>query len=498
MRIVKPTWFLESKVIICAVLVAVVLLAAQSASGEIALYGCDNQGQLFVIDPATGAGTLDCLLPTYPDPGATEMEFEMWSGMAIVQGRDGIFSSQLFDFDNGVAAGDLVYNGYAFNGLEFVDGVLYGTGVPHTCEPSQLMILDPETGEVTPIGPTNLGPISGMAWDPDAQIMYGVTGCADLGFADLVKIDLSTGTATVVGNTGLSLGSLEFGPDGKLYAGGNNRDGGNLYSIDPMNANATYIGPTGFSNVTGLVLAAKTIIAELDFKPRSCPNKLNIKPVVGDVDFELLKKGGLLPLAVLGTDEFDVHDIDPATLLIQGVPPLRHSYEDVAAPLENPAGCDCTDEGPDGYMDLALKVLTEDIVDILGHIADGGRISLTLTGRLYDGSRFEATDCLEIIGEKVDPMPMFNEGEGNLVLGPAVPNPFNPITQIRYELPSEGFVTLAIYDVAGRRVDQIVNGVQPAGEHVVEWNAGSMPSGVYFYRLDADGIAKTRKMILMK
>jgi 2',3'-cyclic-nucleotide 2'-phosphodiesterase (5'-nucleotidase family) len=83
-------------------------------------------------------------------------------------------------------------------------------------------------------------------------------------------------------------------------------------------------------------------------------------------------------------------------------------------------------------------------------------------------------------------------------LGGNYPNPFNPSTLITYSLPQEAKVSLQIFDVSGRLVETLVNTVQPKGEYEVRFNAGSLSSGVYFYRLDAGGYVQTRKMTLVK
>jgi hypothetical protein len=84
------------------------------------------------------------------------------------------------------------------------------------------------------------------------------------------------------------------------------------------------------------------------------------------------------------------------------------------------------------------------------------------------------------------------------------PNPFNPSTIIRYNVPNDGArIALTIYDVNGRLVRTLVDGVESSGERTASWNGtdeGGNPvaSGVYFYRLNGPGFAETRKMILMK
>ena len=85
-----------------------------------------------------------------------------------------------------------------------------------------------------------------------------------------------------------------------------------------------------------------------------------------------------------------------------------------------------------------------------------------------------------------------------------VPNPFNPTTSIRYDVPAAGGrVTLRVYDVSGRLVRTLVDGVQPPGDHTATWNGrndhgNGVATGVYFYRMTAPGFETTRKMILLQ
>ncbi|MCX6161955.1 MAG: T9SS type A sorting domain-containing protein [Ignavibacteriae bacterium] len=78
------------------------------------------------------------------------------------------------------------------------------------------------------------------------------------------------------------------------------------------------------------------------------------------------------------------------------------------------------------------------------------------------------------------------------------PNPFNPVTRIRYDLPRSGSVRLAVYDVMGREVEMLVNERQAAGSYEAVWDGTRFASGVYFYRLTAEGFNETRKMILIR
>ncbi len=78
------------------------------------------------------------------------------------------------------------------------------------------------------------------------------------------------------------------------------------------------------------------------------------------------------------------------------------------------------------------------------------------------------------------------------------PNPFNPSAVISYYLPVNSFVTLKVYDVLGREVKTLTNGRETAGSHSIVFNADNLPSGVYFYRLQAGNYTATKKLMLLK
>jgi hypothetical protein len=80
----------------------------------------------------------------------------------------------------------------------------------------------------------------------------------------------------------------------------------------------------------------------------------------------------------------------------------------------------------------------------------------------------------------------------------AYPNPFNPTTAINYQIQASSYVSLKIYDSAGRLVATLVDGLQPAGEHQVAFNGNQFPAGIYFYHLIAGENTATGKMVLLK
>ncbi len=78
------------------------------------------------------------------------------------------------------------------------------------------------------------------------------------------------------------------------------------------------------------------------------------------------------------------------------------------------------------------------------------------------------------------------------------PNPFNPSTKIKYEIPTEGKVTIKVYDVLGKEVSTLLNENKRAGSYEIEWNAKNYASGVYLYNLTTGNNSITKKMLLMK
>lgn len=115
------------------------------------------------------------------------------------------------------------------------------------------------------------------------------------------------------------------------------------------------------------------IAVPVDIRPRSCPNPINTRA------------RGVIPVAILGTESFDVTRVDPVTVRLEGVSPLQWALEDVATPVEPYIGKepgDCTTEGPDGYMDLVFHFDNQEVVHAIGHVSRGDVLVLQLTGNL--------------------------------------------------------------------------------------------------------------------
>ncbi|MEJ2104021.1 MAG: C25 family cysteine peptidase [Ignavibacteriaceae bacterium] len=86
----------------------------------------------------------------------------------------------------------------------------------------------------------------------------------------------------------------------------------------------------------------------------------------------------------------------------------------------------------------------------------------------------------------------------NFALYQNYPNPFNPVTSINFSIPDESIVNLKIFNVLGKQILTLVNENLSKGNYIVEFNASELPSGIYFYRLQAGSFVETKKMTLMK
>jgi hypothetical protein len=86
----------------------------------------------------------------------------------------------------------------------------------------------------------------------------------------------------------------------------------------------------------------------------------------------------------------------------------------------------------------------------------------------------------------------------SFVLNQNYPNPFNPVTTIQFNLSRGGYVRLDVYNNAGKRVAILFDGFCPKGAHMVNWHAGNVPSGTYFYRMCTRSFSETKRMVVLK
>lgn len=280
-----------------------------------------------------------------------------------------------------------------------------------------------------------------------------------------------------------------------------------MVDIDPVTHVATVTNPGDVCTepetitFTATAIACKDTVSDadeatftpilpvaIDIKPQSCPNPFN------------MDSKGVLPVAILGTEDFDATAVDPATVLLEGVAPLRWNFEDVSTPVDPEADpCECTTEGADGYIDMTLKFDKQSIVEKLGSVSDRDTVVLTLTGTTYDGMPIEGKDCVVIIHKVKSRLSAGTINEFSL--GNNYPNPFNPTTSIAFNLPFSTNWSLKIYNVSGQLVKSFEG--FSSGEVSIDWdgtdNSGDrVSSGIYLYKLSAAHFTATKRMVLTK
>ncbi len=164
------------------------------------------------------------------------------------------------------------------------------------------------------------------------------------------------------------------------------------------------MGPThlGLLALAGVSLlcggaAATGVVAQLDIKAGGCPNPLNAR------------SNGVLPVALLGSADFDVNDVDIDTIRLsradgvggsaapnEGPPGPRTVVDDVGTPV-NGTTCECHELEGDGINDLSMKFRTQILADALELDSAEREVELVLTANLRDGTPIEASDCVTLV-----------------------------------------------------------------------------------------------------
>jgi hypothetical protein len=154
----------------------------------------------------------------------------------------------------------------------------------------------------------------------------------------------------------------------------------------------------------------------------------------------------------------------------------------------------------------ALNTMTQIEFDITNYKSANMKIRFRLTSDKSTVADGWYVDDIKITGKSTGKNIADNIGNNdpkNYSLEQNYPNPFNPVTNIKFNIPlwrgeGGGTVTLKVYDLLGREVRTLVNGKLLPGNYEVKFDAGELPSGVYFYRLSADDFSDVKRMILIK
>ncbi len=254
----------------------------------------------------------------------------------------------------------------------------------------------------------------------------------------------------------------------------------------------------GVASLATLANAPASMPASFDMLPGSCPNPFNPK------------SNGVYSALIMGSESIDVRNINLMTLRVEGVvSPMKVRYADLAS-ASHDSGHPCADMSGDGFDDLVMKFSTPDIAAIMGRVSKGDAVPLRLTARLYDGTVIDGEDTVVIVGNNEslatgpNDRPSADQVAETFALHQNIPNPFNPTTTIRFDVPPDGgAVTLRVFDVGGRLVRTLVDGMESPGQKSVMWNGRNenghpVATGTYFYRLTGPGFVETRKMVILK
>ena len=483
-------------------------------------------GVLYRLDPS---GPVSRAICGPGGSGASALAYDPITERAFLQdGATGL----LFDPEDCSNALSIP-NGAGYTGVTCADGLLLGIDADLACGPARLEGLDPETGIVTAIGPTERGPIDGLTYDPITGFLYALARCGSTGNgSQILRIDPASGSTTLLGEVGSALGGLALGADGAFYAAGRGPDTGRLFRVDPENVSATNVGPSGIDG-DGLALALPST--------QGIALRCNSPDIDGDLQVDLIDVATFTGMFVSGDYDYAIdfaYDgrIDLADLGAFALG-IGHSCASVAPKATSVAGSlrlrHVTDAGDGTDPIVELELLYER--PHRGH--DTGPRSL----RAWQGSlsassglRLEAVELrpgsLEI---RADPdwvvgiAPGVPTETGEIVLArlrwrrldataawvrvgaapeaarlctlgpeglrietaadaewsedpattPAVatalrnrPNPFVSRTVILADIPRPARVEARIYDLAGRRVARIDAGRRPPGRVELVWN----------------------------
>jgi hypothetical protein len=183
----------------------------------------------------------------------------------------------------------------------------------------------------------------------------------------------------------------------------------------------------------------------------------------------------------------------------------------------------CSGDGPDG-VPITVRVVSGATTASVTHMvhcagyADQGNIVEEFLYSEFPGIDFAAVDQLSFTFNQTpvnSPVDYFVHGINTICQGgddevgadeqpiafqlrDAFPNPFNPVTTLRFTLAETGAASLKVFNLSGREVATLVDGLTERGTHSIAFDAGTLPSGVYFYTLQSGGQAQTRKMLLVK
>jgi len=232
----------------------------------------------------------------------------------------------------------------------------------------------------------------------------------------------------------------------------------------------------------------------IDIRPGLCPNHLKLESALA------------IPVAVLGTMQFDVMNIDPGTIRLSRdgaegeCAPTKWDYADVGSPVIGSAP-DCNDPRGDGLDDLVMQFPIRDLISTLG-LADlsGEAVPLVLRGKIVTGKGIEGSDLVIVMsGSSGD------ADRRNLIgfVGEVLPGSGAGEVKFAYYTDTTDRITFAVYDPSGKIVKTLVDTDMAPGIYRATWagigeDGQAVPDGIYFARINNSSAGSTRKITLQR
>jgi len=334
-----------------------------------------------------------------------------------------------------------------------ISGVCYAsTGI---IDSGRILTIDIKSGVGTLIGPSGLTAVPGLAINSNGD-MYGIDGAFGGNF-DLYKIDAAMGKAVFVGSPGLaSLPAIAFDGNDVLYGLGLDPVTFvfNLYTINITSGVPTLVGPAPMGNWRGMAF----------------------DPITGTI------------WASTSDDSIYVIDPNTGTPTLIGTTGLGVGTPDIHFDeMGNLYGATGGGRGgPNNFISIDKTTGAGTIIGSIGFTSVSG---LSFFDKLVSVEDDETAN-----------VPRVHDLLQNY------PNPFNPSTIINYQIPNPGYVTLIVYDVLGNEIAILVDEEKSEGSYEFKFNAIRLPSGIYFYRLQAgdpstgsgQSFVETKKMVLLR
>jgi hypothetical protein len=342
---------------------------------------------------------------------------------------------------------------------------------------------------VVPVQLTVTGtPATAVKGDVYATMGYAGTG-------ELLRIDPVTGNATVIGDTRTAgMPGLAINAFGEIFGvGGTNANDQNLYRIDAATGAVVFIGSTGvgcfqamaFDDagvLWGIGPCGPDMLWMVDTATGGLTNGPAVNPNMVGLAFDPTS-GVLYGVEWNNTSNIDnLYTIDTATGATTLVGTLGVGtgvgdiYFDATGNLFGVVG---GGQVPNDFVSI------DKITGAASYVGATGFTGITAI-------TYAANYAVAVDDDTPAATPV------SYTLHNAAPNPFNPMTTIKFELPKEAAVTINVYDTAGRRVKTLLEGVHSAGTHEVTFKADRLGSGVYFYEMRAGNFREIKKMMLVK